>query len=1093
MKIEFPRKRFTAYLAAIAAISTLSLVAIFHFEVGGMRHQPVPRLSAARTDYGKLPLSFQQNMGQTDSRVGFVSRGSGYELFLTPEEAVFALRHSQPAPASPRERARSIRGGARPNEAASVLRIRFAGTNSAPEVLGAGQLPGRVDYFTGNNPKNWHTDVPSYASVEYRSIYPGVDLVFYGNQRQLEYDFVVAPGADPKSIALDVEGAGSLGTDRDGNLVMGVTGGEVELRRPVVYQQAHGVRRDIPASFALVGGNRVTFAVGDYDREFPLVIDPVINFSTFIGGTNNDFANGIAVDSTGHACIAGQTFSTDFPIPNGVNTLPTTPGINTATDGNVFVACLQANGGSLLYSAYLSGDGIGGGQDLANGIAVDSSNNIYVVGVTFADDFPVTTAASPSGLAGLITTAPAGNPFGTGFLSKINPSATGAASLIYSTYLGGSGGDSAAGVAADTSGNAYVTGITLSTDFPIMNGIPSPPNFTGLPNTIVGSAFLTRIDTTKSSTASLIYSTFLGGDAANNTFEGFGDFGFGVAVDTSNNAYVAGITTSSTNTFPTTASALQGQANASNTEGGAFFSKINTAGSGATALVYSTYLEGDVLDEGNAIAIGPGGVAYIAGDTFSHTTAGNFPVTNTTSTAPLANGTFPSASSGLGVAFLTLIDPSKSGAASLKYSVLLGGTIALDAARGVAADSSGNAYVAGGAGSDNFPVTFGGFQTTRPNASGDGFIAKINPGGNGTADLIYSSYFGGATGSASGNPDVIQAVAIDAATPPNAYITGSTASSATGPNGFPVTTGAFQTTLNGNGTTTDAFVAKLALVPRVAVLPATINFGTVQIGTTSPAQTITVTNNTSVALSGLAFMTMGGNSADFSATPAGTTPCTASLAAGASCTANVTFTPTAPPAAEATTLDVNDSDSSSPQTVALSGTGSNVAPDFTVTAPNSVSVAQGSTGMFTLTVTPVGGFNQTVNLACTGEPQFSTCNLAQNSVMLTDGVTPVMDMVTIATDVAPGMGSSGPLSGRILPPALVALGASMLGIGFLIAAARRRYRIALGVAAVLVIFIGGCGSGHHNRTPLGTTTLTITGTSGNTMHTAQVMLTVTAP
>lgn len=1099
MKLSSPQMRFPAYVAVLAVISSLSLATVFHYQKICLARHPVMDLSAARASYAQLPLSFQENMGQTDSRVRFVSRGPGYEMFLTPEEAVLALRHpTRQAATSARDRARVLRRSrtqhsSEPSHTASVVRIRFVGANFSPDVSGADKLPGRVDYFTGNNPRNWHMNVPSYSRVQYHALYPGVDLVFYGNQRQLEYDFVVAPEADPKSIALEVAGASSLHTDADGNLLIGVQDGEVELHRPVVYQQVRGARREVAAAYALAGANRVTFAVSNYDRSQPLVIDPVLNYSTYLGGSSDDSGNAIAVDASGDACITGATFSTDFP-NTAPNTLPPdTAGANTAAFGNVFVTVLNPAGTAEIYSAYLSGDGVGSNTnpnafETGAGIAVDSSGKVYITGTTFSDDFPVTAATA------FIPTAPTNNPFGTGFLTKIDPSVNGANSLVYSTYLGGTGGDTGQSIAADANGNAYVVGITFSADFPQLNALPNP---LGLP-TVNGSAFVTRIDTTKSGKPSLIYSTFLGGNGANGgpaSFEGFGDFAMGVDVDGSNNAYVTGITTSTGMTFPTTTGTLQASADVNNMEGGAFFSKINTAGSGQPSLVYSTYLEGNVLDEGNAIAIGPGGVAYITGDTSST----NFPTTNTTSTAKLANaGVFPSAPSGPGVVFLTLIDPSKTNVAMPKYSVLLGGTNSSDIGHGVRVDSSGNAYLAGGASSTDFPITFGALELARLNPTGNAFVAKINPAGNGTADLLYASYFGGSGPNGGMSPDVGLGIAIDSATPPNAFITGQTVS--TTAQGFPVTTGAFQNQLNG---TSDAFVAKLTLEPTVSVSPLSINFGNVVVGTTSTPQTVTITNNTAVTVNftGTPFTFTGTNPGDFAAAaPAaavnGVNPCGANVTAGASCAENLTFTPAAGPAplpgAESATLNVNDSDASSPQTVALTGTGTVPPPNFTVTAPAAVTVTQGGSKTFTVTVTPVSGFNQTVTLSCSDLPAFTTCTPMPAMVALADGKTAQMSMVTIDTSVAPMVASPAPAV-PIIPPMVGAIALALCAIAMLVSASARRFRIPLALGVLVTLFfVAGCSHRHHT-TPTGTTNIMITGTAGNIMNSTQVMLTVTAP
>ena len=1213
--------RFSAYVATIAVLSTVSLIAIFHGQANLARQMAGRKLQAANrapgmdakqiAAYGRLPLSFQENLGQTDSRVRFVSRGSGYELFLTQAEAVLALRHSQPAAASPRERVPALRRdrAAHLRETASVLRVRFAGSNPAAEITGDAALPGRVDYFIGKNPANWRTNVPSYARVKYRSIYPGVDLIFYGNQRRLEYDFIVAPDADPKAIALEVEGANRLRIDAGGNLMMGVEGGEVELQKPIVYQQANGVQREIPAVYALAGTNRVTFQVSDYDRSLPLVVDPTVFFATYVGGGDNDSGLAIAINSANNqAAIAGQTFSTDFPVPSGTNTLPNGAGANVTTQGNAFVSVLSADGASLVYSAYLSGNGANGtnitppGQDLATWIVYDKIGDIYLTGDTFSTDFPVTTATSPSGLAGLITTQP--DRFGSAFLTKINPSATGPASLVYSTYLGGSGstmgvGDAGGAVAVDANGNAYVVGRTSSADFPQMNPIPSPPNFANLPNTL-GSAFVTIIATTKSGPNSLVFSTFLGGDGAhangNATFrEGFAEKALGVAVDSQGNAYVTGITTSSGTTFPTTSGASQPIANSANVLGGAFFSKLNTVATGPNILVYSTYLEGNIFDTGLAIALS-GPDPFITG--FTASTSG-FPVTNTTPTATLPQGAFPSAPSGAGIPYLVVFDTSKIGNNSLKYSALFGGTTGSDVGFGVAVDGSGNAYLAGRASSTDFPITSGALQAARLNQNGDAFVVKINPAGNGTADLVYSSLFGGSGPVGGTLPDAAFGIAVDSAPlpGPNVYITGQTPS--TPAQGFPITPGAFQATLDGPS---DAFIAKLNLVPNVAVSPSSIAFGSVAIGTISVPVTLVITNNTgtfvafnaspftftgpnatdfavapgggcgtgiaagasctegitfapsappraesatlnlndsasgspqtvsltgtgqasiSVAPSSIAFGSVtigtisvpvtlvitnntgtfvafnaspftftGPNATDFAVAPGG--GCGTGIAAGASCTEGITFAPSAPPRAESATLNLNDSASGSPQTVSLSGTGTAAAADFAITAPPTFTVQQGRSGTFQIGLVSVGStFEHLVTLACTGAPANTECQVpfvgeAPGRV----GGAVLQVNVIIRTNVRL-KGSVSPPAAP-LPPSLRLFFVSVLAIALMcLVSAHRRHRMALGLAAAVLLLVVAAGC-RQLETPVGTTNLTITGTSGNLSHSAIVALTVTA-
>jgi hypothetical protein len=465
---------------------------------------PDPRTQAKILEnYGKLPLSFEANRGQTDARVKFLSHGSGYTLFLTDDEAVFSLHGSkangEALDASPQLRPTVVPTGN------AALRMKLVKANRAAKVSGAEELPGKNNYFIGNDPKKWRTNVPTYAKVKYEGIYSGVDLVYYGNQRQLEYDFVVAPGADPRRIQFDVRGAKSMSRDKDGDLVFDMAEGEVHWHKPVVYQEKDGTRQEITARYVLKDKNRVGFEVADYDLRRPLFIDPLV-YSTYLGGSGTDFGTGIAVDSSGNAYVTGFTQSTNFPTMNPLQ----------ATYGggyDAFVAEINPTGSALVYSTYLGGSG----DDFGRGIAVDSSGNAYVIGNTLSTDFPTMNPLQP---------ANAGD--GDAFVAQLNP--TGSA-LVYSTYLGGSGYDSGLGIAADSSGNALVTGYTLSINFPTMNPL-QPANAGGY------DAFVAQLNPSGSA---LVYSTYLGGSGD--------DLGYGIAVDSSGNAYVTG-STQSTN-FPT--------------------------------------------------------------------------------------------------------------------------------------------------------------------------------------------------------------------------------------------------------------------------------------------------------------------------------------------------------------------------------------------------------------------------------------------------------------------------------------------------------------------------------------------------------------
>ena len=507
--------------------------------------QADPKAEARILDnYGKLPLSFEANHGQTDGRVKFLSRTSGYSLFLTGDEAVLALSGKKkgspqglkPAPLAAASGTLRLRSGqaleavpfpktvhgtsSDKNDAAAdrmtggVLRMKLRNANPAAKVTGEDELAGTSNYFIGNDPAKWRSNVPTYAKVKYEGIYSGIDLVYYGNQRQLEYDFIVAPGADPRRIAFDVRGAKRIRRDAQGDLVLKTTEGEIRWHKPVVYQEKNGTRQGIAARYAITAANRVGFEVAKYDASRPLYIDPLI-YSTYLGGSGADEGRGIAVDSSGNAYITGWTDSRDFP---------TTPGAFQTTCCGAFVTKFSPTGSTLVYSTYF-------GYGSTSGIAVDSSGNAYVTGYTESTNFPVTPGAFQATCGG-------GEPYNNcmdAFVTKLDPSGS---ALVYSTYLGGSSWDSAYGIAVDSAGNAYVTGYTQSSNFPTVN--PLQPTYGGG----VYDAFVTKLNPSGSA---LVYSTYLGGSGK--------DLAWGIAVDSSGNAYVTGSTHSLN--FPKTPGAFQ--------------------------------------------------------------------------------------------------------------------------------------------------------------------------------------------------------------------------------------------------------------------------------------------------------------------------------------------------------------------------------------------------------------------------------------------------------------------------------------------------------------------------------------------------------
>src|SRR5208337_2632455 len=333
--------------------------------------------------YGQIPLSFEVNRGQTAAQVDFLSQGSGYTLFLTPTETVVSLQ--KPAPAA---------GDAAAAPNSVVLSSRFVGANPQPQVVGLDRLAGTSNYFIGSDPSQWHTNIANYGQVEYQNLYPGVDLVFYGNQRQLEYDYIVAPGTDPGVIKLAFDGADSMSIDGQGDLVLHTSAGDVTEDAPVVYQESGGVRQPISGHFVLEGDGQVGFAVGAYDHTQPLVIDPVLSYSTYLGGTSDEYGRGIAVDTAGNAYVTGET-GPDFPTTTGA--YRTTYGglINHVA---VFVTKLNPTGTALVYSTYLGGTS----HDQGQGIAVDTAGNAYVTGFTVSTDFPTTTGALQTTFGGYV-------------------------------------------------------------------------------------------------------------------------------------------------------------------------------------------------------------------------------------------------------------------------------------------------------------------------------------------------------------------------------------------------------------------------------------------------------------------------------------------------------------------------------------------------------------------------------------------------------------------------------------------------------------------------------------------------------------------
>ena len=700
----------------------------------GSSHEPTAQVGKR---YAELPLSFEANQGQADASAKFLAHGRGYSLYLTGDAAVLALCNV--APRTARRGLAISASHLRASRTCNAVKMQLEGANGAAKPAGEERLPGTVSYFIGNDPTQWRKGISTYAKVRYQDIYPGIDLLYYGDHRELEYDFVVAPGADANVIRLKLHGASKVWCAANGDLVLRVERGEARFRSPEIYQLVQGRRVPVTGEFALAGDGALRFRLGRYDHSKPLVIDPVLVYSSFVGGGEEagaDTANAIAVDPNGAAYIAG------FATPG----FPVTPGVFQPQDNggppdyaNGFITKLNAGGTALVYSTYLGGSGVGG----IGAIAIDAAGDAYVTGTTLSTDFPVTPGAFQT------TNKAAANQGVTSFVTELNPTGT---ALVYSSYLGGSGifnntngghGDVGDGIAVDSTGGAYVIGYTYSTDFPVTPGALQTTNNAAARGQT--NAFITRVNATGTA---LVYSTYLGGSGLSSFGVGGSpiDTGAAIAVDSDGNAYIVGSAASTD--FPVTQGAFQTTNNAAAVPAAnAFVAKLNSAG---TALVYSTYLGGSGGSTGTGVAADAFGNAYIAGYA-----ASSFPVSSTAfqTTNESANGYN---------AFITKLNPVGSG---LVYSTYLGGSgdacinqsytlggcgATADWATGIAVDSSGDAYVTGFTDSSNFPVSQGAFQTINndqvqpyyENSVGgyNAFVTELNASGTG---LVYSTYLGG--------------------------------------------------------------------------------------------------------------------------------------------------------------------------------------------------------------------------------------------------------------------------------------------------------------------------------------------------------------
>jgi len=777
-------------------------------------HSPPGGAAQAIQTFAGLPMTFEANEGQSDARVKFLSRGAGYTLFLTQQEAVLSL--AQPA---------KSRG--QPN----VVRLKFAGSNGAAPIIGRDLLRANSNYFLGKDPKQWHTNVPNYAGAAYHGVYPGVDAIFHGSSKDLEFDFEVAPGADTGAIAIDVQGARRLRVDSQGDIALSIgSAGKVVLAKPRVYQDAGGQRREIAGKFVVRGRHRLGFSVGPYDRSMPLVIDPTLTYSTYIAGNGTDQVNSIAVDTFNDAYLAGTTSSSNFPIsPSGAyqSTCPACSFLGVA-----FVTKLdptKSGASSLIYSTYVGPEGPASvmpdllGSSSGNAIIVDNSGDAYLTGQANSNYFP---ANNP----------PSQNASSCGaFVVELDPNGT---NLLGSRCIGGAANDQGNAIARDTSGNIYVGGITQTAGL----AVPANAVQTGLHGS--RNPFIAKLS---SNLNSLLYFTYLGGSG--------GDIVSGIAVDAAGEAYLGGMTFAGavlrSLPFPTAVSQYGANSTARG-NGQGFVTKIS---SDATQLLFAGFLGGLQATSVSALALDASGNAYVTGSSLETDLQ---PATNPSVAGPncqTSGTTCPES-------FVAEFNPHVSSNQLVFLSYFGGVTLpngvsgtAPSKGNAIALDASGDIFVAGVTGATDFPapgITPSSLFTPITGLPGlpcaslltcsAGFLAEFSPG---AAAINYATYLGGAGSASDGGSgqvkDQARAMALDSSS--DVYLAGLETSQ-----DFPTTSNALMPGSPHFGSDGFFAVVKGVVFPPIVISPQSIpgatagtSYGPVQFSATGGVGAIAIT------------------------------------------------------------------------------------------------------------------------------------------------------------------------------------------------------------------------------------------------------------
>ena len=1053
--------------------------------------------SAAHLALSRLPMAFEPNQGQAPDTTRYLVRAGAVRADFREQSIALTL----PEP-----------GGAQ-----DTMEIRFPGAGLNPQIAGEGEQQGHVNYLLGPDPSSWHRNLPTYQRIRYKEIYPGTDLLFYGNGSKLEHDFVVSPAADPSQIVFTIGGAKQTAIQADGSLAVTLSSGTVRFEKPRAYQKDGNTEHDVSVSFLAKSDGAIGFRVGAYNPAQPLVIDPVLTFETYLAGTTGSTTFGVATDSSGNTYVTGMAWS-GYPVTADAfqTTCPACP-----NNPTVFVTKLNPAGTAQVYSTFLGGSL----YNRPTAIAVDANGNAIVTGYTWSSDFP--------------TKKPVEQPLNTnanyGFISSLTPDGSG---LNYSSLLGGSA-TYAYALALDSSGDAYITGVTSPESFPVTAGALDIGASGNLPDNILG--FISKF----TPAGSLAYSALIG------DFNGSGSLvgPQSIAVDTVGAAYITGLAASD---YPTTAGSYIPTLPYGVYQG-AVVSKLHPDGS---KFDYSTFLAGGTT---SSIALDPAGNAWIAGlgtvGAFPYATGTNFLAKLTSDGSALAQSStfsssiskvsldanqnvwlsgatsdtsFPLVNPVVGIiagntagngsrgqsttSYLTEFDPAIK---SIKFSTFLGNS---SGSAYFALDPEGTIHVAG----DTFAPMYtspGAFLSTWSTpAAGDEniqpFTAVINPAppsatlcSSDAPPLMWVGQIVNTSGILNlplrncGTADLtIQAVTSDS---PAFTVTGMNACLAAMPPGAscamqvlfsPTQLSEYAGNLmvSSNAAAANTYLSMLgtvvgALSPTVSLSTSNLDFGSAQQGATSPTQTITLTNLGQQDLIVVSAVTASG---DFAQTNnCGTLP-----VSGGTCTITVSFTPTAG-GSRSGTLTIADNALNSPQTVALHGFGV-AALSIGPAQGGSISatVASGSTAAYSLLLSAASGISGSVSLACTGAPQNAACSVSPTTLSLQSG-SAVPFAVTVTTTAQ---------SAALAPNSSLTLaGIGLCGLLTVPLIAKRRRRIllfpvlvSLACAASLFSGCGGGGGGGNGGggsttgTPAGTYSLTLTASIGTTKDSQPLTLVV---